>query len=94
MFVIAQLYEGDLFHGFYFSCFIPFARMNTNNMVERQFRTIKEDVLNRTTAYNAVHLAEFIAVKYVNVIYGRLLDYAHSRKKLVRCHVSGNCICL
>lgn len=52
---------------------------NTNNLVERQFRVMKETVLRRSIAFNCVSLAEKIAIVYNMWSITRLLDAAHGK---------------
>lgn len=50
---------------------------------QSQFRVVKDDILQRTRAYNCAHLVEFISVKYQNHTM-KLLDVAHSKKPLLK----------
>ena len=62
----------------------PFADHNTNNLVERQFRSIKEEVLGRKTAYNAAHLAKVLVTDYEQTMRLKVVDYANGRRCLPR----------
>lgn len=56
---------------------------NTNNYVETQFRLLKEEVLQRTRAFNSVHLLQYICVEYDQHTARKLLDVANCRKPLI-----------
>ena len=56
---------------------------NTNNLVERQFKVILEEILGRTTAHSAGHLTSLLIQQYENNLKTKLLDSAHGRRCLV-----------
>lgn len=56
---------------------------DTNNYVEAQFRVLKDEILQRTRAYNCAHLVQFLCVNYQEHTAAKLLDVAHSRKPLI-----------
>ena len=55
---------------------------NTNNLVERQFKVILEEVLGRTTAHSAGHLTSLLCQDYEKALRSKLLDSAHGRRRL------------
>ncbi|KAM7294546.1 hypothetical protein ISCGN_024052 [Ixodes scapularis] len=52
---------------------------NTNNFAEATIRVLKDMVLNRTEAFNAVALVDAVAVVWERYFESRILRHAHSR---------------
>ncbi|XP_064454590.1 uncharacterized protein LOC135365803 [Ornithodoros turicata] len=52
---------------------------NTNNFAEASIRILKDIILNRTKAFNAVALADFVATVWEKYFEGRILKHAYSR---------------
>lgn len=52
---------------------------NTNNFAEASIRVLKDIVLSRTKAFNAVALVSFMVDVWETYLKGRLLDHAHNR---------------
>lgn len=54
---------------------------NTNNYSEATIRILKDIVLQRTKAFNAVALTDFCLTVWEPHLIKKLFEYAHSRKK-------------
>lgn len=52
---------------------------NTNNFAEASIRILKDIVLSRTKAFNAVALTEFVAIIWEEYFQQRILKHAHNR---------------
>ena len=55
---------------------------NTNNLVERQFKVILEEVLGGTTAHSAGRPTSLLCQDYEKALRSKLLDTAHGRRRL------------
>lgn len=67
---------------------LPVRGVNTNNFVESGMRILKENVFERTRAFNVVQLFDFLVTRYDNYMKKRLLDVAHQRRPVSAAHVS------
>ncbi|KAF0307387.1 hypothetical protein FJT64_021273 [Amphibalanus amphitrite] len=59
---------------------IPTNGHNTNNVVESAFRVVKDSVLYRTRAFNAVQLVDFLTNRLESYYQRRLVDVANGRR--------------
>ena len=57
--------------------------VGTNNIIERSFKTVKENFLERNKCFNAIHLIEKITASYERSIYTKLIDFLNNRSKYV-----------
>jgi len=66
---------------------LPVHGVNTNNFVESGMRILKENVFERTRAFNVVQLFDFLVARYDSYM-KRLLDVAHQRRPVSAAQVS------
>jgi len=75
---------------------LPVRGVNTNNFVESGMRILKENVFERTRAFNVVQLFDFLVTRYDSYMKKRLLDVAHQRRPVSAAQVSlhtDKCVC-
>ena len=72
----AQCYRKDL----------PMRGSNTTNYVEIVFRVLKDNIFDRTQAFNLTQLVDFILTRYESYVVQRLVDFCNDRytKSLLR----------
>ncbi|XP_064468457.1 uncharacterized protein LOC135379136 [Ornithodoros turicata] len=63
----------------FFRKWLPTSGHNTNNFSEACIRILKDIILGRTKAFNAVALVDFVAIVWEKYFEARILEHAHNR---------------